>query len=91
MAFLAILHPLHGQPRSSSRDRKDKLALDVALGGAFMRLAGICEGKRAVDGYTDPPGIKQASEFRELHTVRAHLSCGDSDSPFRGLLGVGEP
>jgi hypothetical protein len=66
MAFLAILNPLHGQQRSSSRDRKDKLALDVALGGAFMRLAGICKGERAVDGYADPPGIEQAPEFREL-------------------------
>ena len=91
MAFLAILNPLHGQYPSSSRDCKYKLALDVAVGGPFMRLAGICKRELAVDGYADPPGIEQAPKFRELPAIRTYLSRGDRDSPFRGLLRVGEP
>src|ERR1022692_2966824 len=58
---------------SSSRDCEHDLALSVPAGGSFLRLAGIRQRKRTVNGDANRAGIKQASHFRELWPVRAHL------------------
>ena len=69
-------HPHKADERWSfrlSRDREYDLSLSVPAGGSFVSLAGIRQWKRAINGDASRAGSKQASDFRELWPVRAHL------------------
>src|SRR4051812_43266146 len=62
----------------------------MPLGSALMRLAGIGEGKDAVDGDADGAVIEQAPHLLQLRTVRAYLRCRNRKAKLPGLLSAGK-
>jgi hypothetical protein len=58
-----------------SNYRKDNLALDVPVRGPFVRLTGLGQRKRAVDGDAHCTRLEQAPKLGQLRAVGAHLGC----------------
>ena len=75
---------------TNSLNREDDFASGVSFRGPFVRLSRIRERNRAVDRDANRAGIEQASEFRELRAIRAHLGHRDRDAQLRGLLAIRE-